>query len=189
MTFLGFFSCKKNENNIENKYVKIVKLSEYHNITDPKNDDILYLVKFTDFGNEKTKGGLQCILSIDNIQDNFLQKNSELIKDNTPEEILLGRLQSIEDDCKDPNFNWKDFQIVSEVKPTVFKGYKAAVAEFEVKENIEYLNNKVIQKRIKRYTVFVKNDLWNIVIAPTKMENYDNEMKDIEDMIETLKIK
>ncbi len=188
MTFWSLFSCNKNENVIENKYIKIEKLSEYHNITNPKNNDILFLVKFTDFGNEKTKGGLQSIFSIDNIQHNILQKNSELIEDSKPEEILLERLKSIENECKDSNFNWKDFKIVNDVKATTFKGYKSAVAEFEVKENVKNLNT-TIQKRIKRYTVFVKNDLWNIVIAPTNLQNYETEMKDFENMIETLKIK
>jgi hypothetical protein len=188
MTIWNFFSCKNDENKIENKYVKIEKLNEYQNITDIKNDDILNLVKFSVFGNKKTNGGLQSILCIDNGQYNFSQTNYEFVKTSTPEKALQGILKSIEENCADPNFGWKKFKIVNEVKGTTFKGYKAAMVEFEVEENVDYLN-LTIKKRIKRYTVFVKNDLWNIVLSPTKIQDYEIEMKDFENMIETLEIK
>lgn len=185
---LILFSCNNADNKIENKYVKIEKLDDYHDITDFKNDDVLYLVKFSDFGNKKTKGGLQSILSIDNIQQNYLESNADFVESSTPEQALQSRLKSIEEECADPSFGWKSFKIVSDIKPTVFKTYKAAVVEFEVDEHVDYLNT-TIKKRVKRYCVFVKNDLWNIVLAPTKLEDYDSEMKNFDKMMSTLEIK
>jgi len=89
LLFLSLLSCQKKENNIENKFIKIEKLSEYHDITDAGNKDILYLVKFSDFGNEEIQGGLQSILSIDNIQDNLLEQNADLIKNSTEDYVQL----------------------------------------------------------------------------------------------------
>ncbi|WP_300674488.1 hypothetical protein [Soonwooa sp.] len=187
-TLLILFSCSNADNKVENKYVKIEKLDDYHDITDLKNEEVLNLVKFSDFGNKETQGGLQSIFSIDNGRYNDLQTNAELVKNSTPEKALRGILKSIEEECADPTFPWKNFKIVSDVKPIDFKTYKAAVAEYEVDEHVDYLNT-TIKKRVKRYCIFFKNDLWNIVLAPTKLEDYNSEMKDFDKMMSTLEIK
>jgi hypothetical protein len=188
MAFLGIFSCKKNSNLIENKKVKIEKESEYHDITDTNNDDILYLVKFDEPHQADAKGGLQSILAIDNIQHNLLQSNAEYIQTSLPEDALSERLKSIEQECEESEVAWKNFKVVAPVKPVTFKGRRGAVAEFEVDEQVDFLN-KTIKKRIKRYVIFVHNDLWNIVVAPATTQLYDDEMKELDKMLQTLQIK
>jgi len=188
MAFLSLFSCKKGSNRIENKKFKIEKESEYHDITDTNNNDILYLVKFDEPPETDGKGGLQSILAIDNIQHNLLQSNAEYIQTSLPEEALNERLKSIEEECEDPEIAWKNFKVVDAVKPITFKGHRGAVAEFEVDEHVDFLN-KTIKKRIKRYVIFVHNDLWNIVVAPATTQLYDHEMKELDRMLQTLVIK
>jgi hypothetical protein len=188
MAFWGIFSCKKDNSIIENKKISIKKETGYHDVSDPAENDIIYLVKFSDYNNKATKGGLQSILSIDNIQQSLLQPNAEYILENSPEETLGERIRSIQSDCEKPGIGWSDFKIINNVKPTVFKGYKAAEAEYEVVEYVDFLD-KTVKKRIKRYAVFVGKDLWNIVLAPSSIQAYDTDMKEMNTMIETMKIK
>lgn len=188
LLLLILVSCSNKQNHIENQWLTIEKKSSYYDITDPEESDILHLVQFSDFENKETNGGLQSIFSIDHSQDQLFMSNAELIEDSTPEKVLKNRLRVIEESCAAHEIAWKNFTIVRPVTSTTFKGYPAAVAEFEVAEEVSFLK-KSIQKRIKRYVVFVNNDLWNIVLAPTQKEVYKQEMKIFDEMIATMKIK
>lgn len=188
MSILSWFSCKKDDAIINNRYIKIIKLDAYHDVTDSKEDEILNLVKFSDFNNKATSGGLQTILSIDHGQYNFLFSNAEFIKDKTPEEALKGILEGIAKDCQETDFSWKNFKITNTISPITWKNYPVAVAEYEVEEHIDYLNT-TIQKRIKRYTVFIKKDIWNIVLSPESVKTFDRDMKEFDEMLESLEVK
>jgi hypothetical protein len=136
----------------------------------------------------KMKNGMVSVFSIDNIQDLTIQANTQTIKEFTPIERLTSRLKSIEEDTQDSNFGWRHFLITEQPRVLTFKGFKAAEATFTVDENF---NNpkKVIKRKIKRMIVFTDKDLWNFVLAPSELENYDNEMQIFNQILESIEIK
>ncbi len=186
MMFLPFLSsCDKNHK-IENDYVITSIPEDYHDVTDKSKNDILYVVKFQNFNDKANNGGLQSILSIDNIQDLTILPNSQTVKEFTPIEILTSRLKIIEEETRNPDFGWKNFQIMEQPKEINFKGYKAAESTFTVTEKYQ---GQTIDRKIKRMVVFVKNDLWNIVIAPRETSTYNDELKEFENILNNMKIK
>lgn len=166
---------------IDNKYLTVTIPMEYRNLTDYNEMDVLYL-------DCNKKDGLQSIVSIDNIQDLLIQPNSQTITEDTPVEVLARRLRSIEGESHNPDFPWKNFKILEEPKVTTFKGFPAAEAIFEAQEYIKH-QDKTILKRVKRMVVFVDNDLWNIVLAPSQLKHYEDEMQIFEQILSSIEIK
>ncbi|MGG5507844.1 MULTISPECIES: hypothetical protein [unclassified Myroides] len=166
---------------IDNQFVTATAPYVYQDLTNRVQDDILYLdyLKYD---------GLESIFSIDNIQDLLTQPNSQTILEDTPVEVLARRLRGIERETKDPDFPWKTFKIIEEPKATTFKGYAAAEAVFEAHEYVKRMDATIL-KRVKRIVVFVDNDLWNIVLAPSKVQHYKEEMEVFETILESLEIK
>lgn len=188
-----FCSCDKYQR-IENEYLSINVPKDYINLTDSGND-VLYVVKFEDINNKQRQGGLQSILSIDNIQDNLIIPNSKYITLETPLNVLTRRLKTIKDDVE--NFKlrdekagtyWKNYLLVKVPQSIRFKEFDAAVAEYVVDEYISHLD-LTVKKKIRRYVVFVNNDLWNIVISPMSVSTYDNEIKVYDKMLESISVK
>lgn len=181
ITFLSIFNSCNRPIIIDNRYLKATAPKSYDDITDFKNNDVLFL-------DNRMKNGLESIFSIDNTQDLTIQPNSQTIKEFTPTERLTSRLKSIEEDTQDPNFGWKHFTITEPPRDFRFKGYKAAEATFTVDENVNN-TGKVIKKKVRRMIVFTDNDLWNFVLAPSELENYDSEMKIFNDILASIEIK
>lgn len=179
--FFSIFSGCNSENKINNKYLTVTVPKDYVEITQGEDNDILFLDRVTE-------NDLESIFSVDNTQDITIQPNSQTIKEFTPKERLASRLESIEADTKMTDFNWKNFKITNPPKEITFKKYKAAEAIFTVDENVNN-TGKIIQKKIKRIIVFTNNDLWNFVLTPSELSNYDKEMKIFEDILESLEIK
>lgn len=174
-----FTSCNK-QVKIDNKYLTATAPNDYVNVTDFKQNDVLYL--------NLSKDGLESIFSIDNTQDLIIQPNAQTIKEFTPIQRLTNRLRSIEEETKLPNFNWKNFTITEQPKELKFKGYNGAEATFSVDEKIEKLG-KTVKRRIKRMIVFKENDLWNFVLAPSELKNYETEMKIFDEILQSIEIK
>jgi len=180
-TFFSLFSSCNNSKNIDNKYLTAVAPKNYANITQFENDDILFL-------DNPMKNGLESIFSIDNTQDLIIQPNIQTIKEFTPKERLISRLKSIEEETKAPDCNWKNFRIVDQPKEFIFKNYKSAEATFIVDENVNK-TGEIIKKKIRRMVIFTDNDLWNIVLAPSVLENYDKEMQMFNEILKSIEIK
>ena len=166
---------------VDNPYVTATVPNLYQDLSDFTEDDVLYL----DYLQFK---GLESILSIDNTQDLLIQPNSQTILEDTPLEVLARRLRSIERESQEPDFPWKNFSLVEAPKAITFKGYRAAEATFEVSEYVERLDD-TIEKRVKRLVIFVEEDLWNIVLAPSEIKRYKEEMEVFETILEHLEIK
>lgn len=181
ISFFSLFSSCNRQIKIDNIYLKATAPKSYDDITDFKNNDVLFL-------DNRMKNGLESIFSIDNIQDLTIQPNSQTIKEFTPIERLTSRLKSIEEDTQNPNFGWKNFTITEEPRLFNFKGYKAAEATFVVDENINNAG-QVIKKKIRRMIVFTDKDLWNFVLAPSELQSYESEMKIFNDILESIEIK
>ena len=176
-----FLGCA-NKVQIDNKYLTATMPWEYRNLTDFNNMDVLYLDCIK-------KDGLQSIFSIDHEVDLTIQPNSQTILEDTPVEVLSRRFRSIKGSIdNDPAFSWKNFRITEEPKTLTFKGLPAAEGVFEVEEYIKS-TDQIIQKRIKRLVVFVDNDLWNIVLAPSQLKHYEDEMHTFEQILESIEIK
>ncbi|WP_353161374.1 hypothetical protein [Myroides odoratus] len=176
-----FLGCA-NEVQINNKYLTATMPWEYRNLTDFNNMDVLYLDCIK-------KDGLQSIFSIDHEVDLTIQPNSQTILEDTPVAVLSRRFRSIKHSVdNDPAFGWKNFTITQAPKAITFKGLPAAEGIFEVEEYIKS-TDQIIQKRIKRLVVFVDNDLWNIVLAPSQLKHYEDEMHTFEQILESIKIK
>lgn len=173
-------SCSKSYK-IDNPFVTATAPYAYQDLTDRVQNDILYLdyLKFD---------GLESIFAIDNIQDLLIQPNSQTILEDTPVEVLARRLRSIERESHEPDFPWKNFKIVEAPKAITFKGRPAAEATFDVHEYVNRIDD-TISKRVKRMVVFVDDDLWNIVLAPSKLQFYKEEMEIFETILESLEIK
>jgi len=176
--FSIFSACDK-KGAIDNKYLTATAPEDYVELKN-EADDILFL--------DKVHNGLESIFSIDNTQDIIVQPNSETITQFTPKEILITRLQSIEEDTKQPGFNWKKFTLIDPPKEITFKNYKGAEATFTVEENVND-TGKVVHRKIKRIVIFTSNDLWNFVLAPSESANYDKEMNEFNDIMESIEIK
>ena len=174
-----FTSCDK-QVKIDNKYLTATAPKDYVNVTDFKQNDVLYL--------NLSKDGLESIFSIDNTQDLIIQPNAQTIKEFTPIQRLTSRLRSIEEETKLPNFNWKNFTITEQPKELKFKGYNGAESTFTVDEKIEKLG-KTVKRRIKRMIVLKENDLWNFVLAPSELKNYETEMKTFDEILQSIEIK
>lgn len=167
---------------IDNKYLTVTIPMEYRNLTDYNEMDVLYL-------DCNKKDGLQSIVSIDNIVDLTIQPNSQTILEDTPVEVLSRRFHSIKDSVdNDSSFSWKKFSVTEEPKAITFKGLPAAEGVFEVEEYIKS-TDRMIQKRIKRMVVFVDHDLWNIVLAPSQLKHYEDEMQIFEQILTNIEIK
>lgn len=182
LLFFSMFlvSCSKSYK-IENQYVTATVPYAYQDLTDFVQNDVLYLDSYK-------LNGLESIFAIDNIQDLLIQPNSQTILEDTPVEVLARRLRSIERESHEPNFPWKNFKILEKPKATTFKGHPAAEATFDV---VEYVNriDDTISKRVKRLVIFVDDDLWNIVLAPSESKYYKDEMEIFETILESLEIK
>ncbi|MDM1043386.1 hypothetical protein HX004_02010 [Myroides sp. 1354] len=182
LLFFSMFlvSCSKSYE-IENQYVTATVPYAYQDLTDFVQNDVLYLDSYK-------LNGLESIFAIDNIQDLLIQPNSQTILEDTPVEVLARRLRSIERESHEPDFPWKNFKILEEPKATTFKGRPAAEATFDV---VEYVNriDDTISKRVKRLVIFVDDDLWNIVLAPSESKYYKDEMEIFETILESLEIK
>jgi hypothetical protein len=181
LTFLTFFSSCKKTYKINNKYLTALAPKDYVDITHFERNEVLFL-------DQVLKNGLESIFAIDNITDLTIQTNAESIKTFTPSEILLNRLKSIEEETQEPNCGWSHFVMTNAPKAILFKGYKAAEATFSVEENVNQ-TGKIIKKKIKRMVVFTENDLWNIVLAPSELANYENEMAQFNLILESMQIK
>ncbi len=181
ISFLSLFSSCNQPKKIDNKYLTASIPKNYTDMTDFRNNDILFL-------DHVMKNDLESIFSIDNIQDLTIQANAQTIKDFTPVEILTTRLKLIEEDTQDPNFGWHHFQLIKQPKAMMFKGYKAAEATFTVKENIGKAG-RIIEKKIIRMVVFTENDLWNFVLSPSASKNYESEMTIFKGILESIEIK
>lgn len=179
--FLSIFTSCNKPIKIDNKFLTAVVPSEYVNATDFKQNDVLYL-------HYLSKDGLESIFSVDNTQDLIIQPNAQTIKEFTPIQRLTSRLRSIEEGTKLPNFNWKNFTITKQPKELKFKGYNGAEATFTVDEKIEKLG-KTVKRKIKRMIVFKENDLWNFVLAPSELKNYETEMKTFDEILQSIEIK
>lgn len=187
--FVGFaflFSCRNEFYGVDNSNLKTKVPIDYHDITDKSQNDILYLVKFENFENQKDAGGNQTIFSIDNIQDNLTQSNALTIKESTPLKILTNRLEIIREECENENFGWTNFKLIEPPKSFNWKGYEAAEAVFQVEEEYQ---NRPLTRKIKRMVVFLEDDLWNFVLAPMDISTYDTEMNEMEEILNTMKIK
>ncbi|WP_158961727.1 hypothetical protein [Myroides fluvii] len=173
-------SCSKSYV-VDNQFVTATVPYDYQDLTNFAQDDVLYLDSFK-------LNGLERILSIDNIQDLLIQPNSQTILEDTPVEVLARRLRGIERESHDPDFPWKNFKLVEAPKSITFKGRPAAEATFDV---VEYVNriDDTISKRVKRMVIFVDDDLWNIVLAPSESKYYKDEMEIFETILESLQIK
>lgn len=173
-------SCSKSYE-IENQYVTATVPYAYQDLTDFVQNDVLYLDSYK-------LNGLESIFAIDNIQDLLIQPNSQTILEDTPVEVLARRLRSIERESHEPDFPWKNFKILEEPKAITFKGRPAAEATFDVVEYVNRLDD-TISKRVKRLVIFVDDDLWNIVLAPSESKYYKDEMEIFETILESLEIK
>lgn len=182
LLFFSMFlvSCSKSYE-IENQYVTATVPYAYQDLTDFVQNDVLYLDSYK-------LNGLESIFAIDNIQDLLIQPNSQTILEDTPVEVLARRLRSIERESHEPDFPWKNFKILEEPKAITFKGRPAAEATFDVHEYVNRLDD-TISKRVKRLVVFVDDDLWNIVLAPSESKYYKDEMEIFETILESLEIK
>ena len=176
--FSIFGACDK-KGAIDNKYLTATAPEDYLVLKNEK-DDILFL--------DKIENGLESVFAIDNIQDSLVQPNSVTIKQFTPKEILTARLESIEEDTKQADFNWKNFTLIDPPKEITFKNYTGAEAVFAVEENVNDTGRSV-HRKIKRMVIFTGNDLWNFVLAPSESANYDKEMNEFNKIMESIEIK
>ncbi|UIR56796.1 hypothetical protein LZQ00_03020 [Sphingobacterium sp. SRCM116780] len=177
--FSIFSSCNK-PRKVENRYLTAIAPKSYVDITDFGNNDVLLL--------DNLKNGLESIFSIDNIQDITIQPNSQTIQDFTPVESLENRLRVIKEDTQEPDCNWKNFRITESPKAIKFKSYRGAEAVFSVVENVNN-TGRIVTRKIKRMVIFTENDLWNFVLAPSDLENYEDEMKIFNQILESIEIK
>lgn len=180
LCLLVLTSCSKSYE-VDNQFVTATVPYEYQDLTDFVQNDVLYLDSFK-------LNGLESILSIDNTQDLTIQPNSQTILEDTPVEVLARRLRGIERESHEPDFPWKNFKLVEAPKSITFKGRPAAEATFDVVEYVKRLD-KTISKRVKRMVIFVDDDLWNIVLAPSESKFYKDEMEIFETILESLQIK
>lgn len=176
------FSSCSDLKEIDNKYLTIQVPKDYMDMTDFDNEDVLFLDRLGE-------DGLESILSIDNEVDLTIQPNSQTIQEDTPVEVLARRLRSIEDAAEnDPNFRWTRFRLVEEAKATTFKGLPASEGVFEVQEYMKR-TDQVVTRRVKRIVIFLEDDLWNIVLAPSRLQRYTTEMEVFEAALESMVIK
>ncbi|MGS4346264.1 hypothetical protein ACKUSY_11855 [Myroides odoratus] len=176
-----FTSCSDFKE-IDNQYLTIQVPKDYMDMTDFDNEDVLFLDRLGE-------DGLESILSIDNEVDLTIQPNSQTIQEDTPVEVLARRLRSIEDAAEnDPNFRWKRYRLVEEASATTFKGLPAAEGVFEVQEYMKR-TDQVVTRRVKRIVIFMEDDLWNIVLAPSRLQLYTTEMDVFEAALESMVIK
>lgn len=175
-----FTSCNKSVK-IDNQYLTATAPSNYVNVTDFKQNDVLYL-------NDLSKDGLASIFSVDHTPDLIIQPNAQTIKEFTPVQRLTSRLRSIEEETKSPDFNWKNFTITEKPKEIKFKGYNGAEANFTVEEKVDKLG-KTVKRKIKRMVIFTDNDLWNFVLAPSELTSYNAEMKTFDEILQSIEIK
>lgn len=173
-------------NRIENAYLSITKEVEFYEIEN--KEDLLYLVKFSDYENAEILGGFQTILSIDRHLPYLYIAHDEYIELYTPVEALKHRLEHIAESCNQPDSGWTDFKVCEEPKAIEFNGYKAAVADFYINEYIDYMDVEV-DRVIRRYVVFLEDQMWNITLAPSKLELQEEEMLELENMLATLEVK
>lgn len=139
-----FTSCSDLKE-IDNQYLTIQVPKDYMDMTDFDNEDVLFLDRLGE-------DGLESILSIDNEVDFITQPNSQTIQEDTPVEVLVRRLRSIEDAAEnDPNFRWTRFRLVEEAKATTFKGLPAAEGVFEVQEYMKRTDQVVKKSQAHRY--------------------------------------
>lgn len=128
-------------------------------------------------------------MSIDNIQYFYGAQNSEAITEYSPEELLADTLKSIEADTKaDPEFGWTNFKLTEPSTGFILNGYSAARGSFSVDENV-LGQGKMVNRTIARILLFTKDDIFNIVFAPTSTADYESGVKDFEKFIGSLKIK
>ncbi|MGG5577140.1 hypothetical protein ACPDHL_07350 [Myroides sp. C15-4] len=176
------FSSCSDLKEIDNKYLTIQVPKDYMDMTDFDNEDVLFLDRLGE-------DGLESILSIDNEVDFLTQPNSQTIQEDTPVEVLARRLRSIEDSAEnDSDFPWTRFRLVEEAKAITFKGLPAAEGVFEVQEYMKR-TDQVVTRRVKRIVIFMEDDLWNIVLAPSRLQRYTAEMEVFEQALESMVIK
>lgn len=173
------FGASDKKGTIDNKYLTATAPEDYVELEN-EEDDVLFLDKF--------QNELESIFSIDKIQDSLVEPNSETIKQSTPQEILMNRLQSIEEETREPDCNWKNFRLIEAPKEITFKDYKGAEAVFMVEENV-LDTGRIVYRKIKRMVIFTSDDLWNFVLAPSDSANYDNEMNEFSGIMESIEIK
>lgn len=177
-SFFSFFSsCKPDRSRIDNRYLSADMPAGYA-AERLEPDDILYISKTTD--------GLQSIFSIDHIPDNHLLPNSATIQHFSPAELLADRLKSIEEQTQETGSAWTAFSTVTPPRPISFQGLQGAEAVFAVEEDV---GGRTIQRKIKRWVLFTRNDLWNVIMAPTDAARYDEEMKVFDDLLTGMKLK
>ena len=179
-SFFSFFgACKSGDDaaRINNRYLSADMPAGY-TAEKLEPDDILYISKTTD--------GRQSIFSIDRIQDNHLLPNSTTIQHFSPVEVLADRLKSIEEDIHASGSGWTDFSVMQPPRPISFQGLPGAEAVFSVKEDV---GGRPVARKIKRWVLFMKSDLWNVVMAPTDAARYDGEMKVFNDLLADMTLK
>ncbi len=181
ISFRSLFSSRNKPLKIDNKFLTAIVAENYADHTDHNNDDVLFLI-------HRMENDLESIFSIDHVQDLTIQPNAQTIKEFEPVERLSSRLRSINEDSQDPGFGWKNFTIIKKPQELIFKGFKAADAIFTVEESVGE-RRRIIKKKIRRMVIFTENDLWNFVLSPSEVSNYESEMNLFNDILESIKIK